>query len=98
MAFRIISVGAGLYSLNTFVWSFSSMVMNLILTMRRYPHQEGTVRMFTGGFSVNYVQPILYLALAVYLLCGAPHFVRWQVKKTLELCNEPGDDIKKPVE
>ena len=27
------------------------------------------------------------LALTLYLLCGAPHFVRWQVKKTLEQCN-----------
>jgi hypothetical protein len=29
-----------------------------------------------------------YLAASIYLLCGAPHFVRWQIKKTIELCRE----------
>ena len=28
------------------------------------------------------------LAIGVYLVFGAPHFVRWQVKKTLEQCGE----------
>jgi len=28
------------------------------------------------------------LTASVYLLCGAPHFVRWQVKKTIEQCKE----------
>jgi hypothetical protein len=31
---------------------------------------------------------LIYLAISIYLLTGAPHFVRWQVKKTLELCKE----------
>lgn len=31
---------------------------------------------------------LIYLAISIYLLCGAPHFVRWQVKKTAELCKE----------
>jgi len=31
---------------------------------------------------------LIYLAVSVYLLCGAPHFVRWQVKKTIEMCKE----------
>ncbi len=31
---------------------------------------------------------LIYLAISIYLLCGAPHFVRWQVKKTLDLCKE----------
>ena len=26
------------------------------------------------------------LAIGIYLVCGAPHFVRWQVKKTLKQC------------
>lgn len=28
----------------------------------------------------------IYLAISIYLLYGAPHFVRWQIKKTKELC------------
>jgi len=31
---------------------------------------------------------LIYLAISIYLLCGAPHFVRWQVKKTIEMCKE----------
>ncbi|MBN1124334.1 MAG: hypothetical protein JXA82_04945 [Sedimentisphaerales bacterium] len=31
---------------------------------------------------------ILLLPVTIYLLCGAPHFVRWHVKKTLELASE----------
>lgn len=31
---------------------------------------------------------VILLALGIYLLCGAPHFVRWQVKKTLECCSQ----------
>jgi hypothetical protein len=29
---------------------------------------------------------LIYLAISIYLLSGAPHFVRWQIKKTRELC------------
>jgi hypothetical protein len=31
---------------------------------------------------------LIYLAISIYLLSGATHFVRWQVKKTAELCRE----------
>jgi hypothetical protein len=38
---------------------------------------------------------IIQLPLAIYLICGAPHFVNWQVRKTLEHCQrwEEPDDI-----
>jgi len=97
VVFRLVSVGAGLYSLNTFMWSISTLMRNLMLAMQADQQGDNTRTFYTGAFSPDYFQPILYLAFAAYLLCGAPHFVRWQVKKTLELCNEPGNDIK-PVE
>ncbi len=31
---------------------------------------------------------IVLTAIAVYLLCGAPHFVRWHVRKTFEQCKK----------
>jgi hypothetical protein len=38
---------------------------------------------------------LIRMVLAIYLVCGAPHFVRWHVKKTLEQCQlfsaEAGD-------
>lgn len=88
MAFRLISVGVGLYCTSSFIWSASNILRNLMLTMK-YEQQTGQYREMFTGLSIDYIQPILYLALAAYLLCGAPHFVRWQVKKTLKLCNEP---------
>ena len=89
MAFRLVSVGAGLYCTSSFIWSCSNMLKNLIRTMKYGQQGDRYIQMFSRGLSVDYIQPLLYLALAVYLLCGAPHFVRWQVKKTLKLCNEP---------
>jgi membrane protease YdiL (CAAX protease family) len=96
MAFRLVCVGVGLYCLRSFFWSISQLLRNLSMNIK-YNLSSGEVRRFST-VGVDYILPILYLIFAVYLLCGAPHFVRWQVKKTLELCNEPGDDIKKPVE
>lgn len=31
---------------------------------------------------------LVLLPFGVYMLCGAPHFVRWQVKKTLEVAGQ----------
>ena len=81
MAFRLVSVGAGLLCLRTLLYIFSNIVISLLLsadfeTFRR------------GSFTMDLVRPALYIALSVYLLCGAPHFVRWQVKKTLKFCEE----------
>ena len=36
----------------------------------------------------NLVGTVLRLALSAYLICGAPHVVRWQVKKTVAQCQE----------
>ena len=36
------------------------------------------------------------LPIAIYLLWGAPHFVRWQVKKTLEICGKMGKSVSEP--
>ena len=37
-------------------------------------------------FGADYILPCLLIIPAIYLLFGAPHFVRWQVKKTIEQC------------
>jgi hypothetical protein len=43
-----------------------------------------------SGFSIliKLFGVLLLLPAGIYLLCGAPHFVRWQVSKTLEMCKE----------
>ena len=88
MAFRLVSVGVGLLCLRSFLWVVSSNVRTVIRALNYAPKDERTRQLFSGGFSIDYVLPSLYLALAIYLLCGAPHFVRWQVKKTLQFCDK----------
>ena len=82
MVFRLMSVTMGIYLLLLLLLSLNSV---LLATMSMNGHQ----------FSANmpqilrrYLGQLIFLPIAVYLLCGAPHFVRWQVKKTIELCKE----------
>jgi len=44
-----------------------------------------------GMYSTQLLSSIILLALGIYLLTGAPHLVKWQVKKSLEQCNELED-------
>ncbi len=83
MAFRLVCVGAGLLCLRFLVYSLSHLVIYIILFM-----QSPNTQIFRKGIKVDHIQPLLYVFLAAYLLCGAPHFVRWQVKKTLEFCGK----------
>ena len=90
-AFRICSVLAGF----VFLYKFITKVFTILPTL---------IRVWLGGeppqrFNVHYhAQWQTYftwaflLIIGVYLLCGAPHFVRWHVRKTLELCAENGNN------
>jgi hypothetical protein len=88
MAFRLVCVGVGLSWLRYFLYSFSIIIYKILQTIKLPNDSE----MFSGGlkfnFSTDLIPPLLCLALAIYLICGAPQFVRWQVKKTLKLCGE----------
>ncbi len=90
-AFRMGSVLAGF----VFLYKFITKVLAILPTL---------IRIWLGGepplrFNVHYhTQWQTYftwaflLIIGVYLLCGAPHFVRWHVRKTLELCGQNGDN------
>jgi len=93
VAFRLTCVLAGLYCLYTVLWStlgyinfyFSSRSQGLDLDLdSRFLNLETLLRWFV---------PLL---VGIYLICGAPHFVRWHVRKTLEQCRpieaERGDE------
>ena len=41
-----------------------------------------------GVYSMRLINSVILLALGVYLLIGAPHLVKWQVKKTMEQIKE----------
>ena len=91
VAFRICSVLAGF----VFLYKFITKVFTILPTL---------IRVWLGGeapqqFNVDYHAQwqtyftwVFLLIIGVYLLCGAPHFVRWHVAKTLELCAENGDN------
>ena len=84
-AYRLASVFCGIL---VAYWVAESMP-RVILILHR--HNQ------TGYFAENYewisiLGVLLRLTLGIYLLCGAPHFVRWQVKKTLEICKKTETD------
>jgi len=86
-AFRLASVCAGILLLSWAMLALVSIItfyiqmVDLRLVARSMPWRR-------------LVGSLIQLALAIYLLCGAPHFVNWQVRKTLEHCQrweEPDD-------
>lgn len=86
-AFRLAVVCAGILLLS---WNISAVSK----VVSRYVR----AREYTGSNLLPWhtlVGCLAQLVLAIYLICGAPHFVRWQVRKTLEHCGrwEEPDDI-----
>jgi hypothetical protein len=75
-AYRLISVLTGMYCLYRACGSIPGIAAKLFYGSK-YPIPYG-----------NYSTLILSLIAGIYLLCGAPHFVRWQTKKTIEMCTE----------
>lgn len=86
VAFRLICVVAGMILLYKFVTSIHlSLQMLVYLTKADHP--------LRANLRWRQIwQSVILLPFVVYFLCGAPHFVRWHVRKTLELCAESGDN------
>jgi uncharacterized membrane protein len=81
-ALRLAVIIAGfIFLLNAI--TLSSNLARSIRFMSRLDTQGGMWQVYEYG-----VFFLIYLAISIYLLCGAPHFVRWQVKKTARLCRE----------
>lgn len=87
VAFRLICIFAGVYCLY-------NVISTVIVFLVRYFQLKSYSANATLGYYFNITQIIgwcLMLIIGIYLICGAPRFVRWQVKKTLELCkNQKG--------
>ena len=86
VAFRLICVVAGMVFLYRFVTRIHILLQALVyLTKAEQP--------LRANWRWRQIwESVIVLPFAVYLLCGAPHFVRWHVRKTLELCAESGDN------
>jgi hypothetical protein len=78
-ALRLAVIAAGLLFLQK-----SIMELSTLSQMARYAFQSNT----SSGINQVYeygISFLIYLAISIYLLCGAPQFVQWQIKKTKQL-------------
>ena len=80
-AFRLICFAAGIYCLHSVAW-------RIVHAMRGYIASRSASSSITPpNLSTELILGWLIMsAIGIYLLCGAPHFVRWHVKQTLEQC------------
>lgn len=83
VAMRLACTFAGLYCLSKAVFY----LMTLIRLVQWYIERGITINIVESPFS-EVIPLLLLLVIGIYLLCGAPHFVRWQVKKTIEQCRK----------
>lgn len=88
VALRLICIAGGIYFLNTVLWQ-TTQVISQLAAFKSYTDTNYKVIYTYAPFNYQSLLPwIIMLICGVYLLCGAPHFVRWQVKKTLQLCKQ----------
>jgi Na+/melibiose symporter-like transporter len=88
VAFRLICVTVGVYFL---YWSAPNLIVtvfNYIMNMN-INNKSGQRTIYTGMSSTTeIVKYVVMLGLSIYLACGAPGFVRWQVRMTLKQCGK----------
>ncbi len=86
VAFRLICIVAGMVFLYRFV-------TRIHVLMQMFAYLIKADQPLRANWRWTRIwESVVLLPFAVYLLCGAPHFVRWHVRKTLELCGQIGDN------
>jgi hypothetical protein len=75
-----------------FFWTIPAMISLIYLTSSSVHMGELAQEKIQASVHTNIWSTILRLALSAYLICGAPHLVRWEVKKTLCDCAKPSAD------
>ena len=86
VAFRLICIVAGMVFLYRFV-------TRIHVLMQMFAYLIKADQPLRANWRWTRIwESVVLLPFAVYLLCGAPHFVRWHVGKTLELCGQSGDN------
>jgi hypothetical protein len=89
-AFRLTSVIAGMYCFYRAVSSITTLTSHVTANWSSYRQMESGWLIMLKEYSFVFI----LVAVGIYLLCGAPHFVRWQVKKTIEMCTTSGENKK----
>jgi len=85
-SYRLISVIAGLYCFYRAAGVVGMLIMNIIIKSKMANSKMAADSQIYSHFVIT----AILLTGGVYLLCGAPHFVRWQVKKTKEMFMDCG--------
>jgi len=91
VAFKLISIAAGLYCLHIVLWQVTSTLIRYAMYKPRSVPGYKTIYTGYAGRFLNVEEVLVWLimlAIGIYLVCGAPHFVRWHVRKTLEQCKQ----------
>jgi hypothetical protein len=84
IALRLICITGGIYLLSIVIWQAEAVLDQFaVRKMEARAHAIYTALLFTYRSVLPWVTMLI---CSIYLLCGAPHFVRWQVKKTLQQC------------
>jgi hypothetical protein len=83
LAVRLSCIFAGLYLMSTVLYN----LMRFLTLLRWYVERDLFSNSAQSPLPEIFRLTIIF-AVGIYLLFGAPHFVRWQVKKTLEQCRE----------
>lgn len=95
-AYRLVSVFAGFYCIYGVLYVA---VRQLSVYFLFSAGESGTY----GGRSYalrpeEVVTTLILLALGVYLLAGAPHFVRWHLKRTVQFCQDNAAGPEAPTQ
>ncbi len=87
VAFRLVCVFVGIYVMSWFLPQLGRTI-TYFLTAR----QPGYTASPYLHIWTNLLQCVVLGVPGLYLLFGAPHFVRWQVKKTIQQCKKLSPD------
>jgi hypothetical protein len=89
VALRFICIAGGLYFLINVIWR-ATYVINWFAYIKA---EENASTIHYPLFHYRSMLPwIVMLLCGIYLLCGAPHFVRWHVKKILQQCKDKAEN------
>ena len=90
VALRLICMAGGIYFINTVLWKTTYLINQLAFLKTRNANTIYTNSY--AQFSLQNILPlVIMLMCGIYLLCGAPHFVRWHVKKILKQCKSQSE-------
>ena len=64
-------------------WTLPAMINFVVHIFVQAQYGELVREQHKSLYRNNTIVTILRLAISIYLICGAPHIVRWQVKKSL---------------